>query len=340
MKTTKYIFAIIISIVLLACDSDDGINTNNNQSDGLLVITSDVTQTPSVTFSLDSISKPISSPVVFNTIRTDVQQNFFGVSTKPLNYDAYDSNSNTYFIEFPREQRIYKYDLNAQSRQEFVISGFYSAPIFDNGNLYAITVDNFGSGNNPVNYSIDTINQADGSLSINTSSSFPLLSRFDWNYMSSASNRTGTLYFLSGTNLVSYTINSNTTAHTELSPNFNATTSFEEFYGLEYRRNGNLLAIREQNGVNGVRLELVQLDINNLTSAPLVLYDFISNNNSIDKERYSTTYDAFDDTYCITTSDTSNPNVSFFKEIDLANSTTSSQSIPFYLIGLTSKNNN
>lgn len=248
-------------------------------------------------FSLDSLSKPITTPLVFQNIRQDAQDNTqFDVFNNPSNYDAYEAANNQYYIEFPLQQRLYKYNIDTQTRQEIIVAGFYSAPVFDTATLYTITIDNFGYATNPANYSIEAINQSDGSLTSLFSASFPLLSRFDWESMSSATDTNGIIYFVSGTNLISYNTITAVASHTELVPTFDIFDNFQQFYGLELRNNGNLLAIRSCNDNLATSLELVEIDVNNPTETPAIVYDFMADGIALNPEFYSTTYDACDDT--------------------------------------------
>ncbi len=344
MKTYNYLYSLLLILLITSCNSDEVI-CNTDEPDvpqticdtGLLIMTSDGSPGAITTFTLDSIQKPVNTPLAFNNIRTDTQQDFFGVYTNPSNYDAYNRINDTYFVEFPTEQRIYKYDIATQARQEFVVAGFYSAPVFNNGNLYAITIDNFGYASNPANFSIETINQNDGSLTTLITDSFPLISSFNWESMSSATDNLENIFFVSGTNLVSFNINATSTNHTELVPTFDAFDNNQGFYGLELRNNGNLLAIRNRNDNLVTSLELVEIDINNLTATPTVIFDFMVNNIALNSEFYSTTYDACDDMYYITSR--RDATTTDFYEIDLVTSAVKTENFDFYLMGIESKNN-
>lgn len=345
MKKYNYIpIVLLFTIALYSCNSDEVIcNPDEPQAlcdKGLLIMRSEAVTGADQTFFLDSIQKPVTTPLTFNNIQNEVQADFFGPFTRPSNCDAYNSLNNTYFIEFPVEQRLFKYDINTQTHAEFIISGFYSAPIFNNGTLYALEVDfsNFGYATNPAVYEIKTIDQNNGSVTSLTSGTFPLISSFNWESMSSAKDNNGNLYFISHTNLITYNISTNTATHTELVPTFDQINNFQRFYGLEYRNNGNLIAIRYRDDMFGENLELVELDINNLTSSPTVVFDFLANGIELNSEYYSTTYDSCDDTYYITSRDVNNTNTTNFFEINLSNSTFKTENFPFYLMGVETKN--
>lgn len=346
MKTNIKTLIVILTVIFTSCSDKDCIelpdpNTQQSSCDkGLLVIGSALDNTNMNTeFSLDSISKPISSPLTISNITTDVQQSFFNVTTRPSNYDAYDAVTDTYFIEFPLEQRCYLYDVSAASRQEFIVAGFYAAPVFHNSTLYALEVDfnNFGYATDPAVFEIETINQSDGSTTAIASGTFPLLSRFDWESMSSAIDGNGNLYFVSGTNLVSFNTQTLATNHTELVPTFDSVDNNQQFIGLEYRNNGNLLAIRNRNDALINSLDLVEIDLSNPTN-PTVLYDFTANSINLNIEFYSTTYDPCDDSYYITNID-SVTNTSTFYEIDLSTNQITTESLPVYAMGIATKNN-
>lgn len=347
MKPYKYLAGIIVSIFCLSCNSDEVI-CNPEEPDtpqtlcdtGLLIMRNEDQTGAGQTFFLDSIQKPVNTPLVFNNIYNEVQANFFGPFTRPSNYDTYNSINNTYFIEFPVQQRLFKYEIDTQTRSEFIISGFYAAPMFYNGTLYALEVDfsNFGYATDPAVFEMKTINQNDGSVISLTSGTFPLISSFDWESMSSAKDDNGILYFISHTNLITYNINTNTATHTELVPTFDVGTDYQRFYGLEMRNNGSLLALRERDNDTGEGLELVEIDSNNPIAAPTVVFDFMANGIELNSEFYSTTYDACDDTYYITSRDVNNVSTTNFYKIDLANSTYITENFPYYLMGIETKN--
>lgn len=342
MKKYNYLF-LLTTLLLFSCNSDDVVceETINNSCDtGLLIMRSEALTGADQTFFLDSIQKPVNTPLIFDNIQNEVQASFFGPATRPSNYDAYNPINNTYFIEFPVEQRLFKYDITTQTRSEFIISGFYSAPIFYNGTLYALEVDfsNFGQATNPAVYEIKTINQNNGSVTSLTSGTFPLISSFNWESMSSAKDNNGNLYFVSFTNLITYDINSNLVTHTELVPTFDPIDNNQRFYGLEFRNNGNLIAIRYRDNMFGEGLELVELNINNLASTPTVIFDFTANGIELNQEYYSTTYDSCDDKYYITSQDVNNTSTSNFYEIDITNSTFKTENFPYYIMGVETKN--
>ncbi len=348
MKNIKIISCCILISLFASCNSEAVICETEIPvvvippeicNEGLLIMRADG-ETGEPRFSLDSLSKPINTPLVFQNIRQDQQDDTqFDVFNRPSNYDGFNANTGQYFIEFPLQQRLYVYDVSAQSRQELIVAGFYSAPIFSNNNLYAVTIDNFGYATNPANYSIETINLNDGSLTTIITNSFPLLSSFDWESMSSATDGTGMLYFISGTNLINFNTATSTTNAVELVPDFNTATNFQRFYGLEYRNTGNLLAIRERDNNQGVGLELVSIDPNNPTTAPTVIFDFMANGINLNSEFYATSYDDCDDTYYITSRDNNNTDITNFYEINLFDNTVKTESFDFYLMGISTKNN-
>ncbi len=348
MKNIKIISCFILIALFASCNSEAVICETEIPiivvppeicSEGLLIMRSDG-ETGEPRFSLDSLSKPVNVPLVFQNIKQDQQDDSqFDVFIRPSNYDGYNANTNTYFIEFPLQQRLYIYDVSAQNRQELIVAGFYSAPIFSGSNLYTISIDNFGYATNPANYSIETIDLNDGSLTTITTNSFPLLSSFDWESMSSATNGNGLIYFVSGTNLVSFNTSTSTTNTIELVPDFNPATNFQRFYGLEYRNTGNLLSIRERDNDQGEGLELVSIDPNNPTTVPIVIFDFMANGIDLNSEFYATSYDDCDDTYYITSRDNNNTDITNFYEINLIDNTVKTESFDFYLMGISTKNN-
>lgn len=343
MKPYTYLYALFFVLFFEACNSEEVICITDEASDpqticntSLLIMRSEEIGQP--LFSLDSLSKPITTPLVFQNIRQDAQDdNQFDVFNRPSNYDAYDAINNQYYIEFPLQQRLYKYDISTQTRQEFIVAGFYSAPVFNNGKLYTISIDNFGYATDPATYSIETINTNDGSLTTLTNNSFPLLSSFDWESMSSASDNNGNVYFISGTNLITYNSSTNTTQHIQLVPDFGYNTNYQLFYGLEMRDNGNLLVIQKRDNDEGEGLELVEININKLSETPTVVFDFMAIGIKLNSEFYATTYDPCDDTYYITSRQ--DASITNFYEIDLQTGTVQSENFDFYLMGIEVKTN-
>lgn len=339
-----YLISFIILIFFLSCEDCGCIEEDfmpvNNCNSNLLIMRSEAVTGADQTFFLDSIQKPVNTPLIFNNIQNEVQASFFGPSTRPSNYDAYNPINNTYFIEFPIQQRLFKYNIDTQTRSEFIVSGFYAAPIFHDGILYAIEVDasNWGFATDPAIYEIKTINQDNGSVTSITTGTFPLITNFNWESMSSAKDNNGNLYFVSYTNLVAFNTTSNTVSHTELVPDFDPIDNNQRFYGLEFRNNGKLIAIRYRDDMFGEGLELVELDVNNLSESPTVIYDFMSNGIELNPEYYSSSYDPCDDKYYITSQDVNNTTATNFYEIDLVNSTYKTENFSFYLMGVGIKN--
>ncbi|WP_338356628.1 hypothetical protein [Yeosuana marina] len=343
MKKIKTLFFLVPLFLVFGCENCKWLDDSSNPPEvfcdnGLLIMRSEGFPGSPTIFYLDSIFKPVTTPIFFDNIMSNSQnETQFDQFTRPSNYDAYDAVNNQYYIEFPLQQRLYKYDIDAQTRQEIIVAGFYSAPVIDNGNLYVIAIDNFGYASDPANYTIESINNTDGSLTTLATNSFPLQSYFNWESMSSVSDASGNIYFVSGSNLITYNTNTMTTQYIELVPSFDFATNNQIFYGLEMRNNGNLLAIRDRNTDQGDGLELVEININNPAENPTIIFDFKANGIVLNSEFYSTTYDACDDTYYITSR--SGANTTDFFEIDLSTATTKTENFNFYLMGIESKNN-
>ncbi|RFN58797.1 hypothetical protein [Marixanthomonas ophiurae] len=339
-KKIKILIFLVSLFAVFGCENCECLDDNTIPPEGLcdtglFIMRSEEIGQP--LFSLDSLSKPINIPLAFQNIRQDGQDdNQFDVFNRPSNYDAYDVINNQYYIEFPLQQRLYKYDIDTQTRQEIIVAGFYSAPVFNNGNLFTITIDNFGYATDPANYTIESINTNDGSLTTLASNSFPLQSYFNWESMSSTSDGNGIIYFISGSNLITFNTNTMTTQYIELVPDFDFATNNQIFFGLEMRNNGNLLAIRDRNTDQGEGLELVEININNPAENPTIIFDFKASGIVLNPEFYATTYDACDDTYYITSRrDAATTN---FYEIDLNSSTFKTENFDFYLMGIENKN--
>ena len=80
-------------------------------------------------------------------------------------------------------------------------------------------------------------------------------------------------------------------------------------------------------------IELVELNVNNLSETPLVLLDLSAY--VINTEFYATTYDACKDVYYLT-SRSDNDSTDFYK-LNLESLFIETESFPFYLMGIESK---
>ena len=157
--------------------------------------------------------------------------------------------------------------------------------------------------------------------------------------MSSVADGNGMVYFLSGSNLIVFNANTSIAQHIELVPEFDFTNNNQIFYGLEMRNNGNLLAIRNRDNDMGEGIELVEIDVNNPTENPTVVFDFMANGIDPNSEYYATTYDGCDDTYYLTSRSNENFELTNFYEINLTLGSSQKESFDTYLMGIESKNN-
>src|SRR5690606_20607479 len=83
---------------------------------------------------------------------------------------------------------------------------------------------------------------------------------FNVESMSSATNGSDELYFLSGTNLITVNTSSNTTSHIDLYSSFSM-SDFVRFLGLEYSESLGLIAIMDMPDINTQKL--IKIDPSN-----------------------------------------------------------------------------
>ena len=228
-----------------------------------------------------------------------------------------------------------------------------TAPVYFLGNYYAIEIENNGYADMPL-FEADIVNfdyQTATFSSVMHLQNMPLLyTTFTHESMSSATNITDELYFLSGSSLVIVTdLSVFTPAYCwiDLDPNRTFTNYFY-FYGVEYKSPGVLMAIRETfaNG-NRTATDLVQINFNSTActvSSITVIYDMMNNFQPspdawvVNSEFYSTAYDTCRQLYYLSTLFDHNSK-SRLVEIDVQNPAHVEQILPQYLFGIEWKQN-
>jgi PKD repeat protein len=262
----------------------------------------------------------------------------------PTNTSSYDPNTQDLVCLVSREMQMLTYnDLNPSSGIVSFAPSSSTAPQFLNGNLYGIGIENGGFGTGPdVDIEIVSFDVQfaliDGVAPFQFSPNQPY--SFTHESMSSATNGTDELYFVSGKELI-----------IAKDPNpFNISfcwidldpTNQYTFYGLEFRSPGRLLAIRYSNTIPS--LDLVEIVFVNC--APNVTINTLYNLQSnlmpgppgwiLNREFYSTTFDSCDQSYYLSTLfDTDSK--SRLVEIDLINASHAEQINAQYLFGIEMK---
>jgi hypothetical protein len=176
----------------------------------------------------------------------------------------------------------------------------FAAPVFLNGKLYGIQAD----GEPPrIQYTIVEIDRQTGMTTPVFSGMATANSMFANRMMSSASNRSDEIYFLSATNLVSYSPGTNTATYTDIDLSHNVNNQIV-YYGLEYQQSKNqLLAIKGIVHAATPVNELVSISLDE-THQVASVFDIqknlgAENDGEISPEFYSTTLSQCDNTYYI-----------------------------------------
>ncbi|MFD2908156.1 hypothetical protein ACFSX9_05345 [Flavobacterium ardleyense] len=204
--------------------------------------------------------------------------------------------------------------------------GTINAPEFINGNLYFGNVEYF---NNYLEFrvldsnyaTLQTVTINNPSTSVNYYSSF-----------TSTTNGVDKLYYVIGTNLITYDINTTTTTTTVIgSLNYSG-----NLLGIEYVDATHLLVLRHD--FNGADTELVQLDISNPTA--VIETNVVNLSYKANEENFSTTYDKCNKRYFIVTK-SQDFSTTHYTRVDLSASipvvsTNSNNSI--YVAGIKSRN--
>lgn len=281
----------------------------------------------------DSIPVPLQLPVNYQNIRFDANESLFPEFVKPANYDAYNPTTQQYFIEYPQQQILFKYDVSTGTRDQFV-AGLYAAPIVYNNTLYALQFEETTDGfpGTTVNYNIVSIDQNTGGLSTVFSGSFIRESPFNIESLSSAKDDGGNIYFLGFSNLLKYDVDSSTSEYFELTPEWDNIDNRTRFSGLEYRNNGNLVAIKRFSNTSIDETVLTEFSTTDPTNTQEDLINLEEVQINFNPEFYSTTYEKCDDSYYMTYRD------SHIFSVNLENLSVTGDVNQPYLLGLAATN--
>jgi hypothetical protein len=259
------------------------------------------------------------------------------------NFSAFDSIHNSYVFEYFNTVGLngiiqyYYHDITTNTSTFSSPKNTYVSPVFLNGHLYAIRdpEDVFAE------YHIVELDPFTGvELGELVSENFEPRSPFIAKYMSSTSNGTELLYFLSGTHLIEVNINSPITSkHFDIDTTYNlANAHFVQYYGLEYKRDeGSLIAIRKTIDSGDIPYTvLVSIHVLPSTTITTQIFDIsvhlpTGQDNLINADFYSTTFDPCDNAYYITERQDSNS--TNLIEINLDKNTFKSQTIAEYWYG-------
>ena len=176
----------------------------------------------------------------------------------------------------------------------------YAAPVFLNGELYAISVQ-YDHPN--ASYVIVNIDQNTGTTTVLTSGFIVVNSPFANTSMSSATNHDNQIFFVSGTNLLTFDPSTLSVTFVDIDQAYNPSNQIF-YYGLEYKEDENeLLAIKGLINNSDKLAQLVSISLDGNYSVGLE-FDIqsnlsIENDGEISPIFHSTTFSKCDNTYYI-----------------------------------------
>jgi len=219
-----------------------------------------------------------------------------------------------------------------------------TAPVFLNGQLYGIDIESNGYPTGPtINIDI-AIDIQSGFLALIGGHQFTPSVPFIFNHeqTSSTTNGIDELYFVSGSNLI-IVEKTNTLSPLICFKELDNTGQYS-FHGIEFQKQGELLALRR--GINTSNLDLVRINLTGcIGGAPTttVLYNLLLNVAPsppgwvLNHEFYSTTLDTCNQLYYLSTRHDINSSSKLI-EIDIIGGTHVEQIFPEYLFGIEMKN--
>ncbi len=343
MKNFKSLFglAIIISILFTSCSTDDDPTTDHepisacdNYNRDLLTLSTAFDSNPNAVVTYNSFlinSLNSSSPSLKGNLTTNTDLTY----QLPTSTSFYNDANNLHGIFITRAGKYFTFNTSAGTGQEFTAPTDITAPVILGTSAYVIEVSNLGYANQGVgdHFKIKPFNISDGTtnnalpISI-ANTTFNNNSFFNVESMSSATNGSDELYFLSGTNLITVNTSSNTTSHIDLYSSFSM-LDFVRFLGLEYSESLGLIAIMDMPDINTQKL--IKIDPSNGAYS-----DLLTIPSNINTEFYSSTYSECNETYYLTSMiNGSNPLNTKYYEFDLATNTVShSQNLTDYVFGI------
>lgn len=287
-------------------------------------------------FSFNILDKPLAQ-----TLNPIEKAGPFRIPFSPLsmrsNFSAYDSINGIYAFEFfTSSSTTIGFYSNQSVGNISTNSSFLDrsiSPTFQNGHLYVINVETFGSD---LQYSIGEINPISGQDGVGLiGNTVTINNPAEPLYFSSAAGKSGLVYFLGGTNLIEYNSTNNTTRYFDIDPNPVV------YLGLEYDSHQDfLLSIKNaDDGSGGFRSTLVSIKITPSGTQLNQVFDIAANlppghSTVINTDFHSTTFDPCDTTYYITEINTINPLTTNFMEISLNKQTLINHVVQGYCFGI------
>lgn len=344
MKNSKTLFGLTLlaSAFFANCSSDDatlidddtsGLPCDNYNKD-LLTLSTAFDNNPNAVITYNSFLINSLNSALPN-LEGNLDSNTDLTFQLPTSTSIYNQTNNLHGILVNRAGKYFTFNTTSGTGQNFSTPTNITAPVELGTSAYVIEVANSGYANHGIDdhFNIKTFNINDGStntaLPISAANtSFDNNSFFHVETMSSATNNSDELYFLSGTNLITVNATNNTATHVDLYPSFSM-TDFVRFFGLEYSESLGLIAIMDMPDINIQKL--VRIDPSNGTYS-----DLLTLPSNINPEFYSSTYSECKETYYLTSMiNGSTPLKTNYFEFDLAtNTVNNTQILDDYVFGI------
>ncbi|MDB4285836.1 hypothetical protein N9933_00880 [bacterium] len=290
----------------------------------------------------DSLSKSIPTPFSSGQLE-EFPQTIFSNDHFPSDFSAFDPVHKTYAFATQYEnfgsRPLFVADLAPYDAGLRIAQSSFAAPVFLNGKLYAIQ-----AGGEPprIQYTVVEIDLQTGMTTSLFSEMVTANSLFMNQAMTSASNHSDEIYFLSATNLITYTPGTSTATYTDIDVSHNVNNQVI-YYGLEYQQSEKqLLAIKGilQSPVPVSELVSISLDGTQQVTPIIDIQKNLGSENDgeISPEFYSTTFSQCDDVYYISELVEIEPAggilESFIIEVDLEEMTLRENRVEGYYYGL------
>ena len=215
------------------------------------------------------------------------------------------------------------------------IEEFYVAPVFSEGELYAISIDN-SDFPNPI-FNILQIDQSNGIATVIHSHTAENLTVFN-NWLSATADNEGKLYFCGADRLLTYDINTNTSQLEAIIVD-DESPEYAGFYGIEYQPDEDrLLAIRHKVDTNITQFDLVAISKNGAaTSTSIFDIEFLGPDQTFPAFEYSTTFDPCKNIFYLSLPPAFGvpfPETTIFSIFDLENNTQTNVETDHFIYGL------
>ena len=289
----------------------------------------------------DSAVKTLGMDFSFSNIEEKVNGSLDPTAPFFSNFAAFDRINNQYAFAYQFDvgtpNPLYLAETNVFSSTFLEEEEYYAAPVFSNGELYAINVFYDAPA---AQYTIVRIDQNTGATTDVFSDNITVNSPMLKVAISSATDNSGNIYFISATNLIVYNPTGNFATYVDIDDTFDADNQVV-YFGLEYKADEEvLLAMKNKSNSPSEFTDLVSIstDGNYQVNTVFDIKDNLGleNDQEISFNFHSTTFAQCDNTYYITEIKDLEAGMteSFLIEINLDNNTLEETVYPDYLFGI------